>query len=91
MSGVTFYALFADDIRILVLPMSADLPLDILTIIAISLYLIELVLSVIAMENYFLSFYFWVDAISLISMVPDVSLFMSGFEGSMRTDGADIA
>lgn len=91
MSGVTFYALFADDIRILAFPMSADLPLDILTIIAITLYLIELVLSIIAIEKYFLSFYFWVDLVSLLSMFPDVRLFMSGFEGSMGREEADIA
>lgn len=91
MSGVTFYALFADDLRILILPKSADLPLDILTIIAITLYLIELVLSIIAIEKYFLSFYFWVDLVSLLSMFPDVRLFMEGIEGDTGREGADIA
>ena len=91
MSGVTFYALFADDLRILILPMSADLPLDVITIIAITLYLVELVLSIIAIEKYFLSFYFWVDLISLLSMFPDVRIFMTEFEGGMGREEADIA
>lgn len=91
MSGVTFYALFADDLRILALPMSADIPLDVITMIAITLYLIELVLSIIAIEKYFLSFYFWVDLISLLSMFPDVRFIMNEFEGGMGGDSADIA
>ena len=76
MTIVTFYALFMDDIRFLWLPKEADLTIDIITIICISLYLIELVLGIIAVDKYFLSFYFWVDIISLLSMVPDISFLM---------------
>ena len=101
MSFVTFYAkplsacswvdviytLFADDIRILLLPKEADTTMDILTIIAMTLYLIELVLGVLAIENYFLSFYFWVDLVSLISMFPDISFVMVAFEDSIGGSG----
>jgi len=48
MSCVTFFALFADDIRILTCPKSVDVVFDVLTLIAITLYAIELVLAVIA-------------------------------------------
>ena len=48
MTIVTFYALFMDDIRFLWLPKSADLTIDICTIICMSLYLIELFLGIIA-------------------------------------------
>ena len=87
MSFVTFYALFADDIRILLLPKEADTTMDILTIIAMTLYLIELVLGVLAIENYALSFYFWVDLVSLISMLPDISFLMVAFEDSIGGSG----
>ena len=87
MSFVTLYALFADDIRILLLPKEADTTMDILTIIAMTLYLIELVLGVLAIENYFLSFYFWVDLVSLISMFPDISFVMVAFEDSIGGSG----
>ena len=93
MSFVTFYALFADDIRILLMPKEADIVFDILTIIAMLLYLTELVLGVMVVEGYFLSFYFWVDFVSLLSMLPDVSFVVRGIEGGLggAGDGADIA
>lgn len=76
MTIVTFYALFMDDIRFLWLPKSADLTIDIFTIICMTLYVIELVLGIIAVDKYFLSFYFWVDTISLLSMIPDISFLL---------------
>lgn len=94
MSVVTIYALFADDCRILFMPKSVDPYLDALTILAIMLYLIELVLGVTCVEKYFMSFYFWVDAISLLSMFPDVSFILEAFEGGIGGaggEGADIA
>lgn len=93
MSLVTFYALFFDDIRILLMPKSADLTMDILTILAMTLYLIELVLAILCIDNYFLSFYFWVDLVSLLSMLPDISMLVESVEGGIggAGDGADLA
>ena len=94
MSVVTFYALFADDFRILLFPKSADLTFDVLTILAMALYLVELVLGFLAFENYLVSFYFWVDLISLLSMVPDLTLVMDGVQDSFgggAGEGSDIA
>ena len=93
MTVVTFYALFMDDLRLLCIDMSADLTIDIFTIVCMSLYLIELFLGIIAVENYFMSFYFWVDLISLLSMVPDISFLMTEIEGGIggAGDGADVA
>ena len=93
MTIVTFYALFMDDIRFLWIPKSADLTIDICTIICMSLYLIELFLGIIAVEKYFLSFYFWVDLISLLSMIPDISFLLEQIEGGLggAGDGADVA
>ena len=92
MSIVTFYALFFDDFRILFLPKSADLIMDTFTIIAMLLYLIELVLGVLVIEKYFLSFYFWVDLVSLISMLPDISFIIESIEGGLggAGDGAQL-
>ena len=93
MSIVTFYALFADDFRILTMPESADTTFDVLTIFCMTLYLIELVLAVIAVEGYFLSFYFWVDLISLLSMLSDITFILREIEGGLggADSGADIA
>ena len=92
MSIVTFYALFADDLRILFLPKSADMAMDILTLIAMSLYLVELILGVLVIDKYFLSFYFWVDLVSLLSMLPDVTFIIEGIEGGLGgvSEGAEL-
>ena len=93
MTVVTFYALFMDDIRFLWLPKEADLTIDILTIVCMTLYLFELILGIVAVEKYFLSFYFWVDIISLLSMLPDISFLLAEIEGGIggADDGADVA
>ena len=93
MSFVTFYALFADDIRLLMMPKGADPVFDALTIIAIIMYLAELILASLVVDGYVLSFYFWVDAVSLISMLPDISFIVQSIEGGLggAGDGADIA
>lgn len=89
MSVVTIYALFFDDLRIIFLPKEADFVTDIITMFAITLYLIELTLGCIAIEGYFFSFFFWVDLVSLLSMLPDVSIIVSTVEGGLG--GADSA
>ena len=92
MSIVTFYTLFFDDLRILFLPKSADLYMDTLTLIAMALYLVELALGVLVIDQYFMSFYFWVDLVSLLSMLPDVSFIIEGIEGGLGgiSEGAEL-
>lgn len=92
MSIVTFYVLFMDDIRMLTMPKSADLAIDITIIIALCLYLAELIASILVVEGYFLSFYFWVDLLSFVSLIPDLNFVMDGLERDKgASDGADIA
>ena len=92
MMVVTIYALFFDDIRILFLPPEADLICDWITIVCIGLYTIELVLGCILIEGYFLSFFFWLDLVAAVSMIPDVGFLVQAYEGSNNTDNAaDLA
>ena len=64
---VTIYALFFDDIRIIFLPKSADFTCDIVTLVCIVLYFAELILGSVAIEGYFLSFFFWLDLLMIRS------------------------
>ena len=92
MLAVTIYALFFDDIRILFLPPSADLTCDWVTLICIILFTIELILGCIAIEGYFFSFFFWLDLVAAVSMIPDVGFLVSAYEGSNQSDNAsDLA
>lgn len=69
---LTFYALFADDYRLLTSPKSLDLIYDIITILAIASFTAEIIVSIFAKVGYFGSSFFWLDTISSISLILDV-------------------
>lgn len=72
MTMVTLYALFMDDIWVLALPIEADEILWGVTTGAFVLFLIELVLSSLAIDGYLCGFYFWLDLIATISLISDI-------------------
>ena len=86
---VTIYALFFDDIRILFLPPSADFACDLVTLACIVLYMAELILGSVAIEGYFLSFFFWLDLLAALSMIPDVSFILTAITGGSRGGGGN--
>lgn len=73
MAIVTLYVLFVDDFRILVLPKKLDPIFMSLNCISLALFIIEIVLSSIAISDYFLKFYFWLDLIATLSLISDIS------------------
>ena len=73
---VTFYALFADDFRILATPIDADEYFYSITTLSLALFLVEILFASIAKEKYFLGFYFWLDLISTISLITDIGWIM---------------
>lgn len=75
MSIITIWVLFADDIRMLATSMESDDAFTILNIVFMALFFIEYLLSCYALPNYFLSFFFWLDLISVISMILDIQWF----------------
>ena len=72
MTVITIYALFADDIRLLALPSSTDEAFWGISCFAMACFLIEIILASIAVEGYLFSFFFWLDLVSTISMIPDI-------------------
>jgi hypothetical protein len=71
MTMITIYALFFDDIRILAFPKAADNVFFGLTLFAIIAYTTEILLASISIDGYFNSFFFWLDIISTVTMLPD--------------------
>ena len=84
MTIVTVYALFGDDVRQLAFPKSADVIFYGLTIVAMFFFMLELVLASIAKEDYFLSFYFWLDLVSTVSLIFDIGWF---WDAILKTGG----
>ena len=74
MTGLTIYALFGDDLRLLLFKKRSDTTFDIFTSIAMLAFIVEIVISsVVKKEEYLFSFYFWLDVISTVSLIFDIS------------------
>ena len=87
MTTFTIYILFADDIKNLATSKSADNAFSSICVALMSLFFIELVISAIAAEDYFLGFYFWLDFVSLVSMLLDVHWFYDWLVNSISSGG----
>ena len=70
---ITLYALFGDDIKIACFEKSADVTFNYITTAALVLFTLEITLNAISEDNYLNSFYFWLDVISTISLLTDIS------------------
>ena len=71
MTLVTVYALFFDDLRVIAFPKSADDVFYGITLFGMICFTVEIVVAAVAAEDYYLSFFFWLDVVSTISMIPD--------------------
>ena len=71
MTIVTVYALFFDDIRILLFPKAADDFFYGITLLGMILFTAEIIIASYAKDGYSGSFFYWLDIISTVTMIPD--------------------
>ena len=93
---ITVLVLFGDDFRIWLLPRSYDMGVDCVLLTCFLMFLLELILSCIGKPEYPWSFFFWLDIISLISMIFDVYFIVELFWGensalNIPTDATNVA
>lgn len=91
MSTITVYTLFFDDIRMLALTVDDDPICYAITCFCFAMFTIEICLASISKEVYFLTFFFWLDVVSTISMIPDIGWIwdlMTGGSGSGKAGNA---
>jgi len=72
MTLITVYALFGDDIRNLFFTKEEDDVFFSLTCVCMFFFFLEIVLSSISKEDYFLGFYFWLDLVATASLIFDI-------------------
>lgn len=72
---ITIYALLADDIRQLVFGLESDYYFDILTILSMGIFTLEIILNVLVKKDYFNTFFFYLDIISTVTMILDIVEF----------------
>ena len=78
----TLYALFGEDLRILLLPKSVDIYFNSLTLICMILFIIEIIFSIFINKEYLFSFFFWLDLLSTLTLVLDLSWISELFASS---------
>eukprot|EP00804_Cyclotella_cryptica_P031221 CCRYP_020319-RA/>CCRYP_020319-RA protein AED:0.07 eAED:0.07 QI:0/0.85/0.87/1/0.57/0.37/8/2080/875 len=87
MMAATIFVLFGDDIRILSFQPSADSTFAFFTSLSFFLFLLEIILhswaksdfsgGLFRIKGYACSFFFWLDLLAVLSMVPDVAWLAS--------------
>ena len=94
---ITFYVLFGDDIRLAFTSKGADGAFDALNLISLFIFIFELVVTYAADRKYRGSFYFWVDFVAIVTMIPDITFmwepildaFAGDADGSGGSSSAD--
>eukprot|EP00927_Polykrikos_kofoidii_P038864 TRINITY_DN33308_c0_g1_i1.p1 TRINITY_DN33308_c0_g1~~TRINITY_DN33308_c0_g1_i1.p1 ORF type:complete len:956 (-),score=150.21 TRINITY_DN33308_c0_g1_i1:278-2872(-) len=71
----TVYALMGDDVRMASTPASADNWFNCFTILAFLLFSFEMCVASIGKDDYFMSFFFFLDLLATVSLVLDITWF----------------
>lgn len=71
---ITLWALFADDLRLLIFPKVMDIAFDVITILVILFFLVDIILNAIAVNGYLKSMFFILDLISTLTMILDITV-----------------
>lgn len=72
MTFITIYALFGDDIRIAFFSKSSDVVFFSLASTCMFFFTFELIMLFFTKKNYKWSFYFWLDFVATLSLIPDI-------------------
>jgi hypothetical protein len=76
MTILTIFAMFASDIQIAYLIPEYDYNFDIIDCLLFCIFTIEICLASISKKNYVGSFFFWLDVISTLSLLQDISFIL---------------
>lgn len=94
MTVVTIYTLFFDDVRVVLFKKKWDNVFFSLSFISMIVFAGEFIISCITLDGYFLTFFFFLDLLSIITMVPDVGWLWELIVGegqSSSSQATDIA
>lgn len=97
MMAATIFVLFGDDTRILYFPPTADRGFAFFVTFCFVLFVLEMILhswaksdfsrGIFKVKGYAFSFFFWLDLLAVLSMVPDVAWLASAF--GLQNDSLD--
>lgn len=76
MTLTTLFALFGDDLTKWLTTEAVDFGFQISLIVAFVLFALELLIQSCVVDDFKYSFFFWLDLIATISLIPDIQWFM---------------
>jgi len=77
---LTVYALVGDDFRVMLTSKPADIYFNIITIMCIFVFSLEIGLSCLGKDDYILGFFFFLDCVSTATLFLDLSWFAENYE-----------
>eukprot|EP00434_Breviolum_minutum_P039904 symbB.v1.2.035446.t1/scaffold4773.1/size35028/1 len=83
---LTFYALTADDLRIICTEKPADIVFNLIGLLCITVFSCEVVLSCWGKVDYYLSFFFLLDVISTATLLLDLTWISEAIQGGDSGD-----
>lgn len=86
MMFITIYVLFISDLNTAFMATDSDVAISYTQLACFILFLIEIVLNVFVEKDYFLSFFFWLDVISTLSLLLDIDFIMNPLFNPVSTD-----
>ena len=81
MTVITIYSLFFDDIRSIAFSLDVDPIMYGISAGVLGCFLLEIVIACIVVDDYFLSFFFWLDVVASLSMVADIGWLWQAMTG----------
>lgn len=91
MMTMTIYALFGDDLRLLASEKPDDAIFFGISTVALVCFTVEVALNVFVKPGYPLGFYFWLDFLSTLSLVPDIGWMWDPIVGNDDSGGSQSA
>mmetsp|Transcript_37123 Transcript_37123/g.6616 ORF Transcript_37123/g.6616 Transcript_37123/m.6616 type:complete len:92 (+) Transcript_37123:36-311(+) len=89
MTLLTIYALFGDDLRLLATEKESDPVFYSLSIICLIFFTVEIVLGSLVKEDYLLGFFFWLDVVATVSLIPDIGWIWDPIIGNDEGGGSN--
>ncbi|OMJ90780.1 hypothetical protein SteCoe_6759 [Stentor coeruleus] len=87
MTIITIYSLYGDDIRISFTSKNSDIIFFSLATVCCFLFLLEIFMMFYAKKHYRWSFYFWLDILATISLIPDIGWLWESIVGINMSGG----
>jgi hypothetical protein len=76
MALVTIFALFGDELRAGITTKEADFYFNIALCVSLVLFLVEVLVNSCVVDDFKFSFFFWLDIIATLSLLPDISFIL---------------